>query len=366
MSQTIQQRVQGILDELVAEGNDRGLQAGAYYQGRLVVDASAGVMDAQSGRPVDGQTLFPMYSTGKGIASTAVHRLVERGVLDYDRPIAADWPAFAAQGKGDITLRHAMNHTSGMWALPRFAHMHALCDWDGVCEALAGMAAATPPGQETRYHAVSYGWLLGEPARRATGKPFDALIRELVTEPLGITDEMFFGIGEAQASRVVTLERAEPFELPEEENLAIPHMIQPLEAFMNDPAIQRSCNPASCGIMTARAVARHYAALLPGGVDGVELLRPETAEAARRLNRPDPSVPIAEMAGRFGLGYVLRGPDEDPSQIFGHGGYGGMAGFIDVKRGLTLGLAKNRTGTPRAASELVLEALQAWVDAGAR
>jgi CubicO group peptidase (beta-lactamase class C family) len=76
-----------------------GLQVAAYLDGRLVVDAWAGVADPASGRPVAGDTLFPVYSAGKPIVSTCVHLLAERGLLDYEAPVAAYWPAFGARGK---------------------------------------------------------------------------------------------------------------------------------------------------------------------------------------------------------------------------------------------------------------------------
>ena len=79
-------------------GTESAVQVAAYLNGERIVDAWA----APEGMTVDGESLFPIFSTGKGIAATAVHRLVERGVLSWDDPIAKHWPEFAAEGKEGI------------------------------------------------------------------------------------------------------------------------------------------------------------------------------------------------------------------------------------------------------------------------
>src|SRR4051794_699353 len=92
--------VQTIIDDLVASGQEVGLQVAAYLDGRLVVDAWAGVADETTGRIVDGDTLFTCFSTTKGFAATCIHILAEQGKIEYDAPVARYWPEFAAHGKG--------------------------------------------------------------------------------------------------------------------------------------------------------------------------------------------------------------------------------------------------------------------------
>jgi CubicO group peptidase (beta-lactamase class C family) len=125
---------------------------------------------------------------------------------------------------------------------------------------------------------------------------------------------------------------------------SIPPWVCPLEVFMNNPEVRRACIPASNGIMNARGIARHYAAIIGNGVDGVRLLSPETLKAMTTLTSP-PGIPAAELPGKFGLGYGLYGPVENYGPIFGHGGYGGTVGTADTRTGLTVGVTKNRTNT---------------------
>src|SRR5476651_894801 len=118
MRDQLQEKIQTLLNTLVAEGKERGAQVAVYIDGKLAVDAWAGVSDVRTGAAVDGDTLFPVFSTTKGIFATVIHILAERGLIDYDTPIAKHWPAFAANGKEAITPRHVLAHTAGIPFMP--------------------------------------------------------------------------------------------------------------------------------------------------------------------------------------------------------------------------------------------------------
>ena len=354
-----QARIQGLLDNLVETGQERGIQMAAYHRGRLVVHAWAGVADPASGRKVDGDTLFPVYSTGKGIAATAVHRLVSQGVLDYDTPIAHYWPQFAAQGKGQITLRHALTHTAGISHMPATGTVADLCDWDGMCAKIAALAPLGPPGTHTSYHAITFSWLIGEPVRRVTGKPFARILEEEICRPLDCPD-IYMGIPDPVEGRVATLELLHPQPPsadPGPPDPAIPPWVKPLERFMNRPDLRRACIPASNGIMTAQAIARHYAALLADGAQGVHLLPAQAVRQATTRHRPT-DIPAQEPALRFGLGYALFGPAEDAGRAFGHAGYGGSLGLADQAQDLAVGVVKNVLDNPEPVATLLIQELR--------
>lgn len=141
-----QKTIQALVDRLVADGTERGLQVAAYLDGRLVVNAWAGIADFQTGRPVEEDTLFPVFSTTKGMVATVIHILVERGRLSYDEPISKIWPEFGARGKERITLRQALNHTSGIPQMPVGIGFAELCDWGVMCGKIAGLEPLWPPG----------------------------------------------------------------------------------------------------------------------------------------------------------------------------------------------------------------------------
>ncbi len=344
---SVQNRVKDLIDQIVQRGGEQGLQVAAYYQGELIVDACAGLADPAKGIAVDSRTLFPVFSTTKGIAATAIHILAERGVLDYEAPIAHYWPEFAAGGKDAITLRQALNHTAGLPQMPDCREPAELNDWDHMCRLIAGLSPLWPPGTRTYYHAITYSWLIGEPARRADGRDIATIVTDEICRPLGLEDSLFIGLPSSQDHRVAIMEpNPAPFPPPNPPpvvdpiaRLSIPPMVQPLHYWINRRDVQRACIPASNGIMTAKAVAKHYAALL-GEVDGVRLISPQT------LTKATTATPTGEPENVLrGLGYGLIGPATDRSRIFGHGGAGGSIGSADIPNQLTIGLAKNRMDT---------------------
>lgn len=343
MMKTLQEKIQALLDTLVAEGTERGAQVAIYLDGKLAVDAWAGIADVRKGTPVDGDILFPVFSTTKGVTATVIHLLAQRGQLDYDTPIAHYWPAFAANGKGEITLRHALSHTSGIPYMPAGVDHAQICDWDFMCRAIAQLKPSFPPGEKIFYHPVTYGWILGEVARRVDGRTFQPFIEDEICRPLGITT-MFAGIPAELEPRVAYLEEVfepvppTPVPTPPGENGLAPCM-EPLSSWMNRTDAHRACFPGANGLMAARAVARHYAALLPGGIDGVELLPPERMEWATELQIPTSGY-VEGVTPRRALGYEL-GNGGIPTS-FGHGGHGGSVGFGNPLYRLAVGVTRNR------------------------
>ena len=357
----VQDQMQELLNQLVHDGAERGVQLAVFLGGACVVDAAAGFADVARTKPVTPDTLFPSFSCTKGLMSTLIHQLVERGRLAYDTPIADVWPEFAQNGKAGVLLRHVLDHTSGLHNMPAGLNRMSLENWDEVVAALAAAAPATPVGTTRVYHAVTHGFLLGEVARRVDGRPVGQLVRDEICRPLGITD-LYVGLPESEDSRVAEL--SETFEPGKEPNTAddgvprpIPNWMFPLHVWMNEKPAWRATVPASNGIMSARALATHYAALVDGGVNGVRLLPETRVRAATHYKSPDV---IEEGPPPFGLGYALGRPGSETGtgpHAFGHGGYGGAQAFGDSDRGLAVAYTKNHFSS-RGATSLVLAKLR--------
>ncbi len=276
----LQQRVQEALDGLVESGVESGLQVSVYRNGEPVVDATAGVADQETGRPVAPDTPFYAFSVGKGATSTVAHGLVERGAFDYDTPIVELWPEFGAHGKEAATVRHALTHTVGVPGLPADTTPEDLCDWDGMCAVIADSEPWWEPGTKTAYHAYTFGYIVGEIVRRATGRPISQVLREEVAGPLGVADELYFGVPEPELGRLARLEDAEGgaeflAAMPDDSPIFKwgPRATVPTAGFGNRADVLMADIPAG-GKMSARAMARMYAAL-HGEVDGVRLVSPE-------------------------------------------------------------------------------------------
>ena len=342
-----------------------GAQLCVYRQGRPVVDLWTG-RDVANDRPYDGDTLTVLMSCTKGAVAICVQRLIERGELDLVTPVAAWWPEFGREGKAGITLAHLLTHSSGLFGFEVGSGMNgaSVLEWERSTEALAGMRPYWPPGTACLYHFITFGFLIGEVVRRATGRSLGRQLAELVAEPLGL--ELWIGLPERFEPRVAPHVRSGPA-------MTRDGVLQTFAGLGLDPADRlirglaetmatteelidlmtrregRAAEvPAGNGIGNARALARLYAACI-GEVDGVRLVGPESVEALRaprtdRLPPPSPLPPVAAGdAQRFGLGVEL------PRRLipmlgegsFGHPGAGGRIAFAHSESGYAVGYACN-------------------------
>ncbi|WP_030910363.1 serine hydrolase domain-containing protein [Streptosporangium amethystogenes] len=348
----MQKQVREAVDRLVESGAERGLQVAVYRHGEPVVDVVGGVADPATGRPVTPDTPFYSTSTGKGVTSTVVHVLVERGVLGYDTPIVELWPEFGAHGKERATVRHALIHSTGVPGVPAGTTPEDLCDWDGMCAAIADARPWWEPGTRTGYHPQSFGYLIGEIVRRSTGRPISQVLREEVAGPLGVAGELFFGVPESELGRLARLEDApSDFEMPAETfadmpffrvvdgYTAAPMAAMPDAGFGNRADVLTSDIPAG-GTMSARAVARMYAALL-GEVDGVRLVSPERLREITEVAVTGMDEVTGTPVTRS-LGYAIGATELlDAPTLFGMAGSGGSAAYADTATGIAIAVTKN-------------------------
>lgn len=174
----IQKRVQEAIDRLVESGAEQGVQVSVYRHGQQLADAVAGLADPASGRPVSSDTVFYNFSIGKAATSTIVHGMVDRGSFGYDTPIAELWPEFGAHGKHAVTVRHVLNQSAGVPGIPLDTTAEDLCDWDKMCAVIADAELWWEPGTKIGYHAYTFGYIIGEIIRRATGRPISQVLRE--------------------------------------------------------------------------------------------------------------------------------------------------------------------------------------------
>jgi len=349
----VQQQVQQAIDRLVESGAERGLQVAVYRHGEQVVDAVAGVADPATGRPVASDTVFYNFSIVKGAAATVAHVLAERGLFGYDTPVAELWPEFGAHGKQAVTVRQVLDHTAGVPGIPLDTTVEDLCDWDKMCAAIAAAELWWEPGTKVGYHAYTFGYIVGEVVRRATGKPISQVLQEEVAGPLSVDKELWFGMPASEHHRLAPLEdepgaaemaaqmlASMPPDLPMFKSA--PPELFPTAAFGNRADTLAADIPAG-GKTSARAIARMYAALL-GEVDGVRLLPPERLAEATAIS----SSGLDEVFGMpttWGLGYGIGGPGgdaQDAPTVFGLGGVGGSFACGDTASGIAWAVTKNR------------------------
>jgi CubicO group peptidase (beta-lactamase class C family) len=347
-------RVRDTFAENFATFGETGAAVALYVDGRPVVDLWAGYADAARTQPWPRDAIVNVYSTTKGITAICAHRLVDQGRLDLDAPVAKYWPEFAQAGKADVPVRYLLSHRVGLAAVRRPLQPSDLYDWDTMCTALAEEEPWWKPGTRHGYHALTYGWLVGEVIRRITGQSVGSYFREEIAGPLGID----FHIGLPRAAEARTLDLIPPPPPSEEQISLFTEILKDLDsllakAFVNPPLAPDSVNtsewrraeiPAANGHTNARALARLYGALANGGaLDGFRVLSQGAIDRAieEQSDGPDAVLPLYT---RFGLGFMRSTPQEKlgPNpRSFGHGGMGGSMAFADPDTRIGFGYVMN-------------------------
>lgn len=387
ISGAVESGYEGVRDAFAtnfAEHGEVGAGFSLVVDGRTVVDLRGGVSDATSGAPYTDDTLQLVFSTTKGATALCANLLAQRGELDVDAPVATYWPEFAQGGKGGIPVRWLLCHKAGLPYIDTHVELDELLAWDPAVEALAAMGPLWEPGTSHGYHAVTYGWLVGEVVRRITGKSLGTFFADEVAGPLGL--EFWIGLPDQQQARVAPLtnrglprpraatdpavESEEPFEdlVTTVEKLLGPDsmLVKALggavsmpfvvEGAFNRDDVRAAELPAANGVTNARSLARMYAATI-GLVDGASagpLLTPEQVAAASTTQTSGADACLV-FETTFGLGYMTASPFSPygSTRSFGHAGAGGSVGFADPENGLGFGYVMNRmlanlSGDPRS------------------
>jgi CubicO group peptidase (beta-lactamase class C family) len=386
---TVAPGFEGVRDAFVRNFRDHG-EAGAAFSlvadGRTVVDLWGGVADVTTGAPYGEDTLQLVFSTTKGATAICASLLVQRGELDVDAPVSEYWPEFAAAGKSDIPVRWLLCHKAGLPFVDADLDLAQVLAWDPAVEALAAMAPIWEPGSVHGYHAVTYGWLVGELIRRVSGRSPGTFFADEIARPLGL--EFWIGLPDDQQDRVAPLTNRGVRAAgngDDDENPAdtLGGLVEQLDKFLgpgsllakalggaptmplvadgtfNRPDVRAAELPAANGVTNARSLARMYAATIGPLEDtpgvALPLLTPDQVTAASTTQTAGADQVLMFFETTFGLGFMTSSPFSPygSARSFGHAGAGGSVGFADPNHGLGFGYVMNRTlaniaGDPRS------------------
>lgn len=358
-----------------------------YLEGDKVVDLTGGVANSE-GRAYDEDTLQMVFSTTKGLTAMCAHLLVQRGELDLDAPVVKYWPEFADHDKGEIPVRWLLCHRSGLIDVDRPMTLEEALDWDTVTAALAASKPVWEPGTMHGYHAITFGWLVGEIVRRVSGLSIGEFVQREFSGPLGA--EFWIGLPESEQSRVaplipmgevagieIPMMAAEEGSSDSETPAGLIEMLEMLlgpgnlagkalsapggamasEQIWNEPRVRAAQIPAANGVTNARSLARIYAAIV-SKVDGQQILDDSTVAAAIEPQVQGPDA-VLMFPIPFALGFMAHS-DMSPflgGRSFGHYGAGGSVGFADPDRRIAGGYVMNRmhlgvAGDPRSSALL--------------
>ena len=363
---SVERGFEGLREAFAAgQANDPGgAQLCVYRRGKEIASLVTG-RDTVRNRPYTEDTLSVIMSCSKGITATAAHMLVGKGAIDPDAPVTRYWPEFGASGKSDIRLHHLLSHSAGLmgFAPELGVQVRDLLDWARCTRALETMAPLWPPGTASAYHAVTYGYLVGEVIRRVSGKSVGRFVADEIAGPLKL--ELWIGLPASEEIRVAPQVSARPDGSEEQMRALFSGLGMDLEdrtvrtllaaiagmaeaqALLNSPEGHASEIPAANAVGNAKSLARLYAATI-GDVDGVRLLSQATVDRARAPRTDDlPSpAPLAKLPRppRFGLGFELNRMVVPMlgEGSFGHAGAGGRLGLAHPESGIAVAYVSSR------------------------
>ncbi len=347
-----------------ADHGEVGAAVVVYVGGRRVVDLWGGIADVRTGRRWQRTTPALFFSVTKGVLAICAYRLVARGQLDLDAPVARYWPEFARNGKAATTVRMLLTHQAGLPALDRPMSFQDVVAWQPVIAAIEDQQPLWPPGTAHSYHTLTYGWLIGEVIRRVSGASPGAFLRAELSDVLGL--DLWIGAPDDVIERAARLEppsgdvdlvrgaviadwlATDPVaERAGSMGGAFVFPVANGEVTFNDPAIQQAEIPGANGMGTAEALARLYAACV-SEVDGERLMTPALVDDALLIRSSGQQVFGPPDAGeRWGTGFAIDSPPAQSMlgpRSFGHGGAGGEFAFADDTDGVGFGYINNRMG----------------------
>jgi CubicO group peptidase (beta-lactamase class C family) len=309
-----------------------GAQLVVLRRGLVVLDRCFGVANRATGSPITPASIFLIYSASKPYMALLIHLLAERGVIALDAPVAEYWPEFGGNGKTHITLRHVLQHRSGL-PVAALAELRALPDWERSIAQIARSRPRTPPGAVVAYQPFAQGFILGEVARQVTGQPVQRFLAEVFLGPLELRDT-FLGLPDEAWERRVTVHPAGG--IGERVNAMV----------FNRRRYRQAIVPSATISATARDVARFYEMLRRGGeLDGTRVLAPSSVAEARRVTADNELDRTIGWRVRWAQGFHLGGnvgPREmgrlmgahSNPETFGHNGNVCCNAWVDPTREL--------------------------------
>jgi len=366
-------KVADALAEEIASGAEVGAAIAVDIDGESVLDVWGGHADAAKTVAWERDTIVNVWSSTKTVTSLAALILADRGLLDLDAPVARYWPQFAANGKQDVRVRHVLSYTSGVAGWQEPMTIDDLYDWDRATSMLAAQAPWWEPGTASGYHALNYGFLVGELVRRTAGMSLKDFVRDEIAGPLDADFQI--GAKRSDAGRIAELIPPPPFDIPFD---ALPED-NPMRKTLTNPAPEAATahsaawREADLGAVNGHGNARSLARMLSpvslgGRANGVELLSAPTIERIFDAQSHGPDLVLAAPL-KMGIGFGLATPQVLPfvppeEKVCFWGGWGGSVVLINPDRRTTAAYVMNRMGQGTLGNErtaryakLVYEAL---------
>ncbi|MEN9330191.1 MAG: hypothetical protein RLZZ484_1379 [Pseudomonadota bacterium] len=333
-----------LIESHVKEQRYPGCQIALAHNGQLVLDKSFGMARIGQGHAADTEavparsdSLWLLYSNTKVIVATALWKLHEQGRLRFTDKVTEYLPEFGRHSKEAITLFQVITHQGGF--PDRDVPSSVWHDHAQVRQAVCDFSLQWAPGSRIQYHGLSAHWVLAMVIEAVTGQDFRAYITDAILRPLGLENDLFVGLPEAQQSRMTYL--YEP---------AATDLKQQLRDESTSTTWQRAGVPGGGAYGTARGMVALYQMMLQGGrLNGVQLVSPRTLAYAIQNHTGDRVDEFMGMPMHRGLGPHLRGHSVGirglgslaSPRTFGHGGVGTSYCWADPDSGVSFAYITN-------------------------
>jgi len=354
-------RLLALVARHIADGRYPGAQLAVARHGKLALVRTLGDARLDPARvAATDDTLWLLYSNTKVLTTCAIWILAERGALRFSDTVAAHLPGFEANGKGEITFVQLLTHQGGFPGADVPAQ--AWDDHDLLRKVVCEFALEWAPGSRIHYHGRAAHWVAAAVIEALTGTDYRTFIRDEVILPLGLGDELYVGLPDAQHGRAVDMHEPDATGRTAK------------RADENNPAFRRAGTPGGGGYGTARAMATFYQMLLAGGtLNGRRVLSPRTIAYVTRNFTGDRVDDYMGMPMHRGIGPHLRGTTETirglgslaSPRTFGHGGVGSSYCWADPDSGVSFAyLTNSRLPDPWHSQrlDLVSNAVHAAID----
>ena len=338
-----------LLEDFLAHEVHRGPVLG--YAVAVVADGDTlahlwcGHADGARTRAWEEDTLVCLFSASKPLAAACVLKLIERGQIALDEPLASYWPEFARNGKEQATVRHALAHLAGV-PIAESAPPRAVYDPPALVHAIEDQAPLWAPGSQLCFHSFTYGILAGELVRRVDGRSLPQFFREEIADPLALDLHIALD-GEAQrrCAEHVLPEDNSLFRMMTDPTTILGRSWRPMPWAELNSAAFRSCGFPSIGAHgSAIGVARFYAAMACGGALGRRRMLDQAVVREALSEQHHGADAFMGAPVRMGLGFMLHNHAfgfTGSAGSFGQPGLGGVAGVGDADARIGVGVTCN-------------------------
>ncbi len=373
--------VKEIFSEALASGFETGAAIAIEHKGKLVVNLWGGYKDLEKTKEWKEDTLVNVFSVTKGITATCAARLIDKGKLNPNQKVSHYWPEYNCNGKENTKVSDILCHRAGMFGFKGGIPSGSFQDWSKFVKHLEAQSPYRKPGLSQGYHALTYGWLVGEIIRKIDGRTVGQYFKEEIAEPLGI--DFYIGLPKENFSRCadMILIELDSIKVPGGFLKYIPDFVLPKRIknfkealksgdfekafefreedsndFQNSEDWRIAEIPSANGHGTAKSLAKLYGILSNGcSRNGIEIMNTKTLELAISIHSSGPDSVLFGADIKFGLGYELSQGisflgNVTPifnNKMFGHAGIGGAVAFGDPEKNLGYGFICNQQHKPK-------------------